>query len=115
MVAPPSEPVATTDLGSAEAGRTRKLLLDEMLAERARPPLPPAPVLTVEPVPVDAAPIAGRRGRAQAPGRGRSARPPQPARGRRGAPRVVHEERQLLEEEASARTDGRTHRVRAAA
>src|SRR4051812_50168155 len=58
----PTEPAAASDLETSEAGRTRKLLLDEMLAERARPPLPPAPVLTVEPVPVDAAPIAGRRG-----------------------------------------------------
>jgi chromosome segregation ATPase len=103
MVAPPSEPLATTDLGSGEAGGTRRLLLDEMLAERARPPLPPAPKLTVEPVPVDAAPIAGRRGarkrlaEVEALAR-RNLRAAEEAR------RYVDEERQLLEEEASART-----------
>jgi chromosome segregation ATPase len=103
MVAPPSEPLATTDLGSGEAGGTRRLLLDEMLAERARPPLPPAPKLTVEPVPVDAAPIGGRRGarkrlaEVEALAR-RNLRSAEEAR------RYVDEERQLLEEEASART-----------
>jgi len=102
MVAPPSDPLATADLGT-EAGGTRKLL-DEMLAERARPPLPPAPVLSVEPVPVDAAPIAGRRGarkrlaEVEALAR-RNLRAAEEAR------RFVDEERQLLEEEASARTD----------
>jgi chromosome segregation ATPase len=99
----PTEPVAATDLGNSEAGRTRKLLLDEMLAERARPPLPPAPVLTVEPVAVDAAPIAGRRGvrkrleEVEALAR-RNLRAAEEAR------RVAFQERELLEEEASART-----------
>ncbi|MGO9872295.1 MAG: hypothetical protein ACLPVY_00730 [Acidimicrobiia bacterium] len=103
MVAPPSDPLATADLGT-EAGGTRRLLLDEMLAERARPPLPPAPVLSVEPVPVDATPIAGRRGarkrlaEVEALAR-RNLRAAEEAR------RFVDEERQLLEEEASARTD----------
>src|SRR5436190_248635 len=62
MVVPTSEPVAASDLGDAEGGGTRKLRLDEMLAERDRPPLPPAPVLTVDPAPVDAAPVDGLRG-----------------------------------------------------
>jgi chromosome segregation ATPase len=99
----PTEPAAASDLETSEAGRTRKLLLDEMLAERARPPLPPAPVLTVEPVPVDAAPIAGRRGvrkrleEVEALAR-RNLRAAEEAR------RVAFQERELLEEEASART-----------
>jgi chromosome segregation ATPase len=103
MVAPPSDPIATADLGT-EAGGTRKLLLDEMLAERARPPLPPAPVLSVEPVAVDAAPIGGRRGarkrlaEVEALAR-RNLRAAEEAR------RYVDEERQLLEEEVSARTE----------
>src|SRR6476660_8626679 len=63
MVTPPAEPGATADTGAPEAGSTRKLLLDEMLAEREHAPLPPAPVLTLQPVPVDAAPVgAGRKG-----------------------------------------------------
>jgi chromosome segregation ATPase len=99
----PTEPVAVPDLENSEARRTRKLLLDEMLAERARPPLPPAPVLTVDPVPVDAAPIAGRRGvrkrleEVEALAR-RNLRAAEEAR------RVAFQERELLEEEASART-----------
>jgi len=103
MVAPSSDPLASADLGT-EAGGTRKLLLDEMLAERARPPLPPAPVLSVEPVPVDAAPIGGRRGarkrlaEVEALAR-RNLRAAEEAR------RFMDEERQLLEEEASARSD----------
>jgi len=103
-MAPSSDPVVTADLGPAEAGRTRKLLLDEMLAERSRPPLPPAPVLSVEPAPVDATPIAGRRAarkrlaEVEALAR-RNLRAAEEAR------RVVFQERQLLEEEASARTD----------
>jgi chromosome segregation ATPase len=103
-MAPPSDPVATTDLGTSEAGRTRKLLLDEMLAERARPPLPPAPVLSVEPAPVDAVPLGGRRSarkrlaEVEALAR-RNLRAAEEAR------RVVVQERQLLEEEATARTD----------
>ena len=103
-MAPPTDPVATSDLGTSEAGRTRKLLLDEMLAERARPPLPPAPVLTVEPVAVDAAPSAGFRGakkrliEVEALAR-LNLRAAEEAR------RVAFQERQLLEEEASARTD----------
>jgi hypothetical protein len=103
MAAPP-DPVATSDLGTSEAGRTRKLLLDEMLTERARPPLPPAPVLTVKPAAVDAAPIAGRRG-----ARKRLAEVEALARlnlrAAEEARRVAFQERQLLEEEASARTD----------
>src|ERR1700712_3117938 len=100
---PSSDPVATADLGIAEAGRTRKLLLDEMLAERSRPPLPPAPVLSVEPAPVDAAPINGRRqarkrlAEVEALAR-RNLRAAEEAR------RIVFQERELLEEEASART-----------
>jgi len=103
MVAPLSDPLATADLGT-EAGGTRKLLLDEILAERARPPLPPAPVLSVEPVPVDAAPIGGRRGarkrlaEVEALAR-RNLRAAEEAR------RFMDEERQLLEEEASARSE----------
>jgi chromosome segregation ATPase len=103
MVAPLSDPLATADLGN-EAGGTRKLLLDEMLAERARPPLPPAPVLSVEPVPVDAAPVGGRRdtkrrlAEVEALAR-RNLRAAEEAR------RFMDEERQLLEEEASARSE----------
>jgi predicted nucleic acid-binding Zn-ribbon protein len=100
---PATEPAATSDLGTPEGGGTRRLLLDELLAERARPPLPPAPVLTVDPVAVDAAAVAGRRGarkrlvEVEALAR-RNLRAAEEAR------RIVHEERQLLEEEASART-----------
>jgi chromosome segregation ATPase len=103
-MAPPSDPVATSDPGTAEVGGTRKLRLDEMLAERARPPLPPAPVLSVEPAPVDAVPLGGRRSarkrlvEVEALAR-RNLRAAEEAR------RVVVQERQLLEEEASARTD----------
>ena len=103
MVAPPSDPLATAELGN-EAGGTRKMLLDEMLAERARPPLPPAPVLSVEPVPVDATPIGGRRA-----ARKRLAEVEVLARhnlrAAEEARRFVHEERQMLEDEATARTD----------
>ena len=103
MAAPTSEPLATADLGT-EAGGTRKLLLDEMLAERARPPLPPAPVMSVEPVPVDATPIAGRRG-----ARKRLAEVEALARhnlrAAEEARRFVQEERQMLEDEATARSD----------
>ena len=100
---PSSDPVATSDPGTAEAGGRRKLLLDEMLAEKARPPLPPAPVLTVEPAPVDAASAGGllgarkRLAEVEALAR-RNLRAAEEAR------RVVFQERQLLEEEASART-----------
>src|SRR6478672_2483089 len=103
MAVPSSDPVATTDLGTTEAGGTRRRRLDEMLAERQRPPLPPAPVLTIEPAPVDAAPVSGLRGakkrlaEVEALAR-RNLRAAEEAR------RVVHEERVLLEEEASART-----------
>ena len=98
-----SDPLATADPGSAEAGGARRLRLDEMLAERARPPLPPAPVLTVEPVAVDAASTAGFRGtkkrlaEVEALAR-RNLRAAEEAR------RIVLEERELLEQEASART-----------
>jgi chromosome segregation ATPase len=75
-----------------------------MLAERARPPLPPAPVLSVEPVPVDATPIGGRRG-----ARKRLAEVQALARhnlrAAEEARRFVQEERQMLEDEATARTD----------
>ena len=104
MVVPPAEPGATSDLGSSEAGSARKLLLDEMLAERERDPLPPAPVLTIQPVPVDAAPVgAGRRGAlkrlAEVEALARNN-----LRAAEEAQRVMQVERQLLEEEASART-----------
>ena len=100
---PASDPAAPSDLATTEGGGTRRLLLDELLAERARPPLPPAPVLSVDPVPVDAAAVAGRRGarkrlaEVEALAR-RNLRAAEEAR------RIVHEERVLLEEEASART-----------
>jgi SWI/SNF-related matrix-associated actin-dependent regulator 1 of chromatin subfamily A len=74
-----------------------------MLAERERPSLPPAPVLTVEPAPVDAAPVSGVRGvkrrlaEVEALAR-HNLRSAEEAR------RVVQEERALLEEEVSART-----------
>src|SRR5438128_2671112 len=45
MAANPPEPGATADLGSPGAGSARKLLLDEMLAEREPVPLPPARVV----------------------------------------------------------------------
>src|SRR5689334_14028102 len=98
MVVPPAEPGATSDLGSSEAGSARKLLLDEMLAERERDPLPPAPVLTIQPVPVDAAPVgAGRRGAlkrlAEVEALARNN-----LRAAEEAQRVMHAERQLLEE-----------------
>lgn len=104
MAVPPAEPGATADLGSTEAGSTRKLLLDEMLAERDRAPLPPAPVLTLQPVPVDAAPVgAGRRGAmkrlAEVEALARNN-----LRAAEEARRVMEAERALLEEEASART-----------
>ena len=103
MVVPTSEPVAASDLGDAEGGGTRKLRLDEMLAERDRPPLPPAPVLTVDPAPVDAAPVNGLRGAKR-----RLAEVEALARhnlrAAEEARRVVQEERALLEEEVSART-----------
>ena len=69
--------------------RTRKLLLDEMLAERARPPLPPAPVLTGRARVGRCRPDRRPARRPQALGRGRGAGAPQPARRRRGAPRCV--------------------------
>jgi chromosome segregation ATPase len=104
MVVPPAEPGATADLGTPEAGSTRKLLLDEMLAERERAPLPPAPVLTLQPVPVDAAPVgAGRKGAmkrlAEVEALARNN-----LRAAEEARRVMEAERALLEEEASART-----------
>src|SRR5947207_1659748 len=104
MAANPSEPGATADLGSPGAGSVRKLLLDEMLAEREPVPLPPAPVLTLRPVPVDAAPVgAGRKGAlkrlAEVEALARNN-----LRAAEEAQRVVQEERRLLEEEASART-----------
>ena len=104
MVVPPAEPGATADLGTPEAGSTRKLLLDEMLAERERAPLPPAPVLTLQPVPVDAAPVgAGRRGAmkrlAEVEALARNN-----LRAAEEARRVLEAERALLEEEADART-----------
>jgi len=103
MTVPTSEPVATSEPGAAEGGGTRKLRLDEMLAERARPELPPAPVLTVEPAPVDAAPVNGLRGAKR-----RLAEVEALARhnlrAAEEARRVVQEERALLEEEVSART-----------
>ena len=75
-----------------------------MLAERARPPLAArARAHASSPAPVDAAPVGGRRGarkrlaEVEALAR-RNLRAAEEAR------RVVHEERQLLEEEASART-----------
>ena len=103
MAVPPAEPDATADL-EPEAGSARKLLLDEMLAERDRAPLPPAPVLTLRPVPVDAAPIgAGRRAAlkrlAEVEALARNN-----LRAAEEAQRVMQAERQLLEEEASART-----------
>src|SRR3954447_21632932 len=117
MVVPSSDPVATTDLGASEGGGTRRLRLDEMLAERQRPPLPPAPVLTIDPAPVDAAPVKGRRSeKKRLPARGGRGGGEKRGLGGGGAPprrnlraaeearRVVHEERVLLEEEASART-----------
>ena len=104
MVVPPAQPGATADHGSPEAGSTRKLLLDEMLAERDRAPLPPAPVLTLQPAPVDAAPIgAGRRGAmkrlAEVEALARNN-----LRAAEEARRVMEAERALLEEEAGART-----------
>jgi chromosome segregation ATPase len=104
MVSPPAEPGATADHGSPEAGSTRKLLLDEMQAERERAPLPPAPVLTLQPVPVDAAPVgAGRRGAmkrlAEVEALARTN-----LRAAEEARRVLEAERALLEEEADART-----------
>src|SRR6476661_8443022 len=104
MAANPSEPGATADLGSPEAGSTRKLLLDEMQAEREPVPLPPAPVLTLQPVPVDAAPVgAGRRGAmkrlAEVEALARNN-----LRAAEEARRVLEAERALLEEEADART-----------
>src|SRR5438552_1289568 len=104
MAANPSEPGATADLGSPGAGSARKLLLDEMLAEREREPLPPAPVLTLRPVPVDAAPVgAGRRGAlkrlAEVEALARTN-----LRAAEEAQRVMQEERRLLEEEASKTT-----------
>ncbi|MDQ1509222.1 MAG: hypothetical protein QOG50_1066 [Actinomycetota bacterium] len=104
MVVPPAEPGATADLGTAEAGGTRKLRLDEMAAERDRAPLPPAPVLTLQPVPVDAAPVgAGRRGAmkrlAEVEALARNN-----LRAAEEARRVMAAERALLEEEAGART-----------
>src|SRR5436189_2752910 len=104
MVTPPAEPGATADTGAPEAGSTRKLLLDEMLAERDRAPLPPAPVLTLQPAPVDAAPVgAGRKGAlkrlAEVEALARNN-----LRAAEEARRVMEQERQLLEEEASART-----------
>jgi len=104
MVTPPAEPGATADLGTPEAGGTRKLRLDEMAAERERPALPPAPVLTLQPVPVDAAPVgAGRRGAmkrlAEVEALARTN-----LRAAEEARRVMAAERALLEEEASART-----------
>jgi hypothetical protein len=103
MVVPSSDPIATAGPGTSEGGETRRLRLDEMLAERRRPPLPPAPVLTVEPAPVDAAPVNGLRGAKK-----RLAEVEALARhnlrAAEEARRVVHEEWQLLEEEASART-----------
>jgi len=104
MVVPPAEPGATSDLGASEAGGTRKLLLDEMLAERERAPLPPAPVLTLQPVPVDAAPVgAGRKGAlkrlAEVEALARTN-----LRAAEEARRVLEAERALLEEEAGART-----------
>jgi chromosome segregation ATPase len=103
MVVPSSDPTATADPGSSEGGETRKLRLDEMLAERHRPSLPPAPVLTVEPAPVDAAPVNGLRGAKK-----RLAEVEALARhnlrAAEEARRVVHEEWVLLEEEVSART-----------
>src|SRR6478672_9234397 len=104
MVVPPAEPGATTDLGTPETGSTRKLRLDEMLAERETAQLPPAPVLTLHPVPVDAAPVgAGRRGAmkrlAEVEALARTN-----LRAAEEARRVLEAERALLEEEASART-----------
>src|SRR5690349_3141482 len=103
MTVPTSEPVATSELGAAEGGGARKMRLDEMLAERARPELPPAPVLTVAPAPVDAAPVNGLRGAKR-----RLAEVEALARhnlrSAEEARRVVQEERALLEEEVSART-----------
>jgi chromosome segregation ATPase len=104
MVVPHAEPGATADLGPPGAGSTRKLTLDEMAAERERAPLPPAPVLTLQPVPVDAAPIgAGRRGAmkrlAEVEALARNN-----LRAAEEARRVVEAERALLEEEANART-----------
>ncbi|MDQ1479242.1 MAG: hypothetical protein QOI44_103 [Actinomycetota bacterium] len=104
MVVPPAEPGATADLGTSETGSTRKLLLDEMLAERETAPLPPAPVLTLHPVPVDAAPVgAGRRGAmkrlAEVEALARNN-----LRAAEEARRVMEAERALLEEEANART-----------
>src|SRR5512147_1275302 len=103
MVVPSSDPDATADLGSSEGGGTRKLRLDEMLAERQHPPLPPAPVLTIDPAPVDAAPINGLRGAkkrlAEVEALAR-----QNLRSAQEARRIVEEERALLEQEASART-----------
>jgi chromosome segregation ATPase len=104
MVVPPAEPGATADLGTSETGSTRKLLLDEMLAERESAPLPPAPVLTLHPVPVDAAPVgAGRRGAmkrlAEVEALARNN-----LRAAEEARRVMEAERALLEEEANART-----------
>ncbi|HTK15291.1 MAG TPA: hypothetical protein VL769_02775 [Acidimicrobiia bacterium] len=104
MVVPPAEPGATADLGSPETGSTRKLRLDEMLAERDSAPLPPAPVLTLHPVPVDAAPVgAGRRGAmkrlAEVEALARTN-----LRAAEEARRVMEAERALLEEEANART-----------
>lgn len=104
MVVPPAEPGATADSGAPETGSARKLLLDEMLAERERAPLPPAPVLTLQPAPVDAAPVgAGRKGAlkrlAEVEALARNN-----LRAAEEARRVMEEERRLLEEEASART-----------
>src|SRR5882672_7445246 len=104
MVVPPVEPDATGDLGTSEAGGARKLLLDEMLAQREHDPLPPAPVLTLQPVPVDAAPIgSGRRGAlkrlAEVEALARTN-----LRAAEEARRVLEAERALLEEEAGART-----------
>ena len=109
MVVPSSDPATATELGPTEGGGTRKLRLDEMLAERQRPPLPPAPVLTVEPAPVDAAPINGLRGAkrrlAEVEALAR-----QNLRSAEEARRIVQEERVLLEEEAIGPHAGRADR-----
>src|SRR4051812_5605335 len=104
MVSPPAEPGVTAGHGSPEAGGTRKLLLDEMQAERERAPLPPAPVLTLQPVAVDAAPVgAGRKGAlkrlAEVEALARTN-----LRAAEEARRVLEAERALLEEEAGARS-----------
>lgn len=104
MVVPPAEPDATADLGPPEAGSARKLRLDEMLAERDSAPLPPAPVLTLHPVPVDAAPVGSSRRAALKRLAEVEALARTNLRAAEEAQRVVQQERELLEEEASART-----------